>query len=122
MVAQEVALMDKPEEFILSYDRNQTMVKISLIMSGEDKGISDADISIVILCATENTTAPKIQKTSIMEKSKGNCKLCCGEAYPCTEYSGSGTETVRPSALTKTQTPDNCKLSYLNAGGLKVPL
>ena len=28
MVAQEVALMDKPEEFILSYDRNQTMVKI----------------------------------------------------------------------------------------------
>ncbi len=41
MVAQEVALMDKPEEFILSYDRNQTMVKISLIMSGEDKGISN---------------------------------------------------------------------------------
>ena len=39
--------------------------------------------------------------------------LIVAEAYPCTEYSGSGTETVRPSALTKTQTPDNCKLSYV---------
>lgn len=41
MVAQEVALMEEPEEFILSYNRNQTMVKISLIMSGENKGISN---------------------------------------------------------------------------------
>lgn len=41
MVAQEVASMEKPEEFILSYDRNQTMVKISLIISGESKGISN---------------------------------------------------------------------------------
>lgn len=41
MVAQEVASMEEPEEFILSYNRNQTMVKISLIMSGENKGISN---------------------------------------------------------------------------------
>ena len=37
--------------------------------------------------------------------------LTVAEAYPCTEYSGSGTETVHQPTLTKTQTPDNCKLS-----------
>ncbi len=35
--------------------------------------------------------------------------LDVAEAYPCTEYSGSGTETVRQS----TPTPDNCKLSHI---------
>ena len=41
MFAQEVALMENPEDFILSYNGNKTMVKISLIMAGEKEGISD---------------------------------------------------------------------------------
>ena len=41
MFAQEVALMENPEDFILSYNGNKTMVKISLIMAGEKEGISN---------------------------------------------------------------------------------
>ena len=40
MFAQEVALMENPEDFIFSYSGNQTVVKISIIMAGEKEGIS----------------------------------------------------------------------------------
>ncbi len=35
LMAQEIAASDNPEEYIRSYRKNQTMVKISLIMSGK---------------------------------------------------------------------------------------
>lgn len=40
LMAQEIATMDEPEEFIRSYEKNQTIVKISLIPAGETEGIS----------------------------------------------------------------------------------
>lgn len=40
LMAQEIAAMEEPEEFIRSYQKNQTMVKISLILAGETEGIS----------------------------------------------------------------------------------
>lgn len=40
LMAQELATMEEPEEYIRSYQKNQTMVKISLIRSGETEGIS----------------------------------------------------------------------------------
>ncbi len=41
LLAQELAIMDEPEEFIRSYDRNNTMVKISIVPSGKTEGISN---------------------------------------------------------------------------------
>ncbi len=41
IIAQEVADAEDPEEFILSYTKNQTMVKVSLIFTGEKEGISN---------------------------------------------------------------------------------
>ena len=41
LIAQEVATTDDPEEFIRSYNENRSMVKISLLLSGETEGISN---------------------------------------------------------------------------------
>ena len=41
LIAQEMVEAGDPEKFILSYERNSTMVKISLIQSGETEGISN---------------------------------------------------------------------------------
>ncbi len=41
LLAREVALADDPEEYICSYEKNQTMVKLSLILSGETQGVSN---------------------------------------------------------------------------------
>ena len=41
LIALEIATIEKPEEFIRSYNRNRTMVKISIILSGETEGISN---------------------------------------------------------------------------------
>lgn len=41
LIAQELVEAGDPEKFILSYERNSTMVKISLIQSGETEGISN---------------------------------------------------------------------------------
>lgn len=41
LMAQEIAASDNPEEYIRSYRKNQTMVKISLIRTGETEGISN---------------------------------------------------------------------------------
>lgn len=43
LLAQEVAAADDPEEYVRSSDKNQTMVKISLILSGETEGVSNHD-------------------------------------------------------------------------------
>ena len=40
LMAQELAEREDLEEYIRSYQRNQSMVKISLIRAGETKGIS----------------------------------------------------------------------------------
>lgn len=40
LMAQEIARLENPEDFIRSYQKNQTMVKISIIRAGEEKGIS----------------------------------------------------------------------------------
>lgn len=40
LMAQEVAEWEDPEEYIRSYQKNQTMVKISLIRAGKTEGIS----------------------------------------------------------------------------------
>ena len=41
LVAQKVAVAENPEEYILDYEKNQTMVKISLILKGKTEGISN---------------------------------------------------------------------------------
>ncbi len=41
LMAQEIAAAQEPETYILSYAKNQTMVKISLIRKGETEGISN---------------------------------------------------------------------------------
>lgn len=41
LLAAELAAMDEPESFILAYNRNRTMVKLSLIPAGETQGISN---------------------------------------------------------------------------------
>ena len=40
LMAQEIAAMENPEEYIHSFQRNQTMVRLSLIWSGKQEGIS----------------------------------------------------------------------------------
>ncbi len=40
LMAQEIARSANPEEYIYSYDKNKTMVKISLIREGETEGVS----------------------------------------------------------------------------------
>ena len=41
LIAQEIAAMDNPGEFIHSYNRNHTMVKISLVPAGKKEGVSN---------------------------------------------------------------------------------
>ena len=41
LVAQEIARAEDPEEYILAYEKNQTMSKLSLILSGETEGVSN---------------------------------------------------------------------------------
>ena len=41
LMAKELVMLENPENFIQSYDRNQTMVRITLILSGETEGISN---------------------------------------------------------------------------------
>ena len=40
-IAQEVAVSEDPYEFVLSYERNQTITKVSLILEGDTEGISN---------------------------------------------------------------------------------
>ena len=40
-MAQEIAMAKNPEEYVLTFQKNQTMVKISIILSGEEDGISN---------------------------------------------------------------------------------
>ena len=41
LIAQEMADLENPEDFILSYERNSTMIELSLIRTGESEGISN---------------------------------------------------------------------------------
>ena len=41
LMAQDIAGMEDPEEYIRSYQKNDTMVKVSLIRTGETRGISN---------------------------------------------------------------------------------
>ena len=41
LMAKEIAGLEDPEAYILSYEKNQTMIKISLIREGETEGISN---------------------------------------------------------------------------------
>lgn len=45
LLAQELAIMEDPEEFIRSYNRNDTMVKISMVPRGQSEGISNSGSS-----------------------------------------------------------------------------
>lgn len=41
LMAQEIATIKDPEEFIRSYEKNRTMVRISLVPAGETEGVSN---------------------------------------------------------------------------------
>lgn len=41
LIAQKIAMEENPEQYILDYEKNQTMVKMSLILKGQRKGISN---------------------------------------------------------------------------------
>ena len=43
LIAQEISTIEDPETFIRSYKKNRTMVKISLIQSGENQGVSNSE-------------------------------------------------------------------------------
>ena len=47
LMAHEIANLEDPEAYIRSYKRNQTIVKLSLIRSGETEGISRDRKSVV---------------------------------------------------------------------------
>ena len=40
LIAREIAAKEDPKEFIRSYNKNRTMVKLSLVMEGETEGIT----------------------------------------------------------------------------------
>ncbi len=41
LIAREIAASDDPEAYVRAYEKNQTMVKMSLILDGESKGVSN---------------------------------------------------------------------------------
>ncbi len=41
LIAEELSVLEDPEGFILSYERNKTIAKMSLVWSGETEGISN---------------------------------------------------------------------------------
>ncbi len=41
LIAQEIARVDEPEAYIRAYEKNQTMSKMSLILSGKTEGVSN---------------------------------------------------------------------------------
>ncbi|MCI8597082.1 MAG: response regulator [Lachnospiraceae bacterium] len=41
LIAEELAIVEDPEKFILNYDRNSTLVKMSIVFTGESEGISN---------------------------------------------------------------------------------
>ena len=41
LAAQKIAMSENPEEYILGYEKNQMMVKMSLILKGKTEGISN---------------------------------------------------------------------------------
>ncbi len=41
MIAEELSIIEDPKEFILSYDRNGNLAKMSLVFTGETEGISN---------------------------------------------------------------------------------
>ncbi len=41
LIAQEIARVEDPEEYIRAYEKNQTMSKLSLILSGKTEGVSN---------------------------------------------------------------------------------
>ncbi len=43
MIAKEIVMVEEPEQLIRSYNKNQTMVKIALVWSGEEQGISNLE-------------------------------------------------------------------------------
>lgn len=45
LVAKQIAMVEDPEEYIRAYQGNQTMVKMSLVLSGETEGISNIEDS-----------------------------------------------------------------------------
>ena len=40
LMALEIARWDNPEDYVRSYQKNRTMVKIALVLAGETEGIS----------------------------------------------------------------------------------
>ena len=44
LIAQEIARVEDPEEYIRSYEKNQTMSKMSLILSGKTEGVSKPEL------------------------------------------------------------------------------
>ncbi len=42
LIAQEIARTDDPERYIRTYEKNQTMSKMSLILAGETEGVSNS--------------------------------------------------------------------------------
>ncbi len=43
LIAQELARVDNPEEYVRNYEKNRTIAKISLIMAGQTQGVSNID-------------------------------------------------------------------------------
>ncbi len=41
LLAKEITMIEEPEKFIRSYEKNRTMVRVSLIFSGETEGVSN---------------------------------------------------------------------------------
>jgi len=42
LIAKEISMIDDPAEFVRAYDSNQTMIKMSLILTGETEGVSNS--------------------------------------------------------------------------------
>ena len=42
LIAKEISMIDDPAEFVRAYDSNQTMIKMSLILTGDTEGVSNS--------------------------------------------------------------------------------
>ena len=42
LIAKEISMIDDPAEFVRAYNSNQTMIKMSLILTGETEGVSNS--------------------------------------------------------------------------------
>ena len=89
LIAQELARAENPEAYIRAYERNQTMVKLSLIPAGEEEGFSNTG---------EPFTGEELDFSAqrILQSEGVAVYHGCGEPALCFKTQGNGAAERRP--------------------------